>query len=310
MKSFLKKIVIFLILFTIVVIGALKVSSVIVYKRGFLNYQTESNLLVFQNNTHYDLLLMGISHARNFSRHKNHLRVEKILGQKIINIGQGGGACGVNEQLFYLDYFYFRNNKSKRVVYILSPPLFFSESLPIASNTFDFETFEFNFLTRYLTFPSENKAERILSYLQNKNSKEWLNYYPNSLERKAGELSKIDSTAIEEGQDLAYQNSSESNMIRFRKSALRIEETIKLARKHHSEVILIIPPTLFGKWRGHEKVVRFGLKMANKSGVQFYDLSESVLIPNYYYDHHHLNTKGIEYFTEKFLRPIFSNKKN
>ena len=36
----------------------------------------------------------------NFSRHKNHLRLEKILDKEIINIGIGEGKCGVNRPAF------------------------------------------------------------------------------------------------------------------------------------------------------------------------------------------------------------------
>ena len=35
---------------------------------------------------------------------------------------------------------------------------------------------------------------------------------------------------------------------------------------------------------------------------KYYDFSESVLIPKYYYDHHHLNSAGVDYFAENFLK--------
>ena len=66
--------------------------------------------------------------------------------------------------------------------------------------------------------------------------------------------------------------------------------------------MLIIPPALFGKWKGHEETVEFCRIMNVKYGVSFHDFSMSVLEPKLYYDHHHLNTNGVEYFTEKFLK--------
>ena len=166
MRRFILRSVLFIISLITTIILIITIFSQIVENRHFLNYQTESNLLVFDKNVNYDILFMGISHARNFSRHKNQLRIEEITNKKVANIGQGGGACGVNEQLFYLDYFYFQNNTAKQIIYVLSPPMVFSETLPIASNTFNYESFELLFLIKYLNFDSENKYQRILSYLR------------------------------------------------------------------------------------------------------------------------------------------------
>jgi hypothetical protein len=277
-------------------------SSYIVKKRSFTNYQTDGNLLFYKTNTKYDVLIMGISHARNFSRYKNHLQIEKILQKSVINIGQGNGSCGANEQLFYLDYFYHLKNRSNQVIYILSPPMFFSEDLPKASNTFVYEPFEFSFFYRYLFYNSENKKERLISYLQSAISKQWLTNYPNSLESMDIKLERIDKAEVERGQDLAYGKSLSYD--RFNKSIKTVEATIDLALKHHSKVLLIIPPALFGKWRGHDDVVNFAHKMVLKDKVEFFDFAETVIEPKYYYDHHHLNTNGVRYFTEKYLKPM------
>ena len=106
------------------------------------NSQTESNTLIIPENNKFDLLFLGISHARNFSRYGNHEKIEKALDKKIINLGQGSGYCGINEQLFYLDYFYNKNNTTKDIIIVLTPSMLTSEKLPIASNTFDNEIFD------------------------------------------------------------------------------------------------------------------------------------------------------------------------
>ncbi|MBP6586273.1 MAG: hypothetical protein KA215_11490 [Flavobacterium sp.] len=306
MKHLIFKSLVFIAILLLTIVFLLECSSFIVKRRGFLNYQTESNLLFFKTQTDYDVLFIGISHARNFSRHKNHIQVEKILNKSIINIGQGSAACGVNEQLFYLDYFYHLKNRTQKVIYMLSPPLFFSESLPKASNTFNNETFEFSFFYRYLFFNSENKKERVQSYLRSKLTKQWLETYPFSLESKTEKLDSLDTKEVQKGQDFAYGKSP--SLERFRKSTIKIEETINLAITNNSDVILIIPPALFGKWPEHDKVVDFAKKMTKNKRVEFYDYSESILKPEYYYDHHHLNTKGIIFFTDNYLKPIISGK--
>ena len=306
MKRFLRLTILYIFLLIGLLLIVLETNSYIVKNRKFKNYETESNLLVMNNNEGFDILFMGISHARNFSRHKNHLRIENILDKKIINIGQGGGQCGINEQLFYLNYFYDLDNTTSTVVYIISPPLFFSETLPIASNSFDREPFELQFFLDYLFFKTENKQERLTSYLQTKLTRLWLSYKPNSKDSYDEKLDSIDFKVVSAGQKLVYNDSVAFN--RFNRSIDRVDETIQLALNNHSNVILVIPPALFGKWKGHYRVEEFAKRMQKLDGVEYYDFSESVLVPEYYYDHHHLNTNGVVYFTENFLKPILNTQ--
>ena len=81
MKHLIFKSLVFIAILLLTIVFLLECSSFIVKRRGFLNYQTESNLLFFKTQTDYDVLFIGISHARNFSRHKNHIQVEKILNK-------------------------------------------------------------------------------------------------------------------------------------------------------------------------------------------------------------------------------------
>ncbi len=306
MKKFIRLTSLYIILLTALIFFLLVMSSEFVRNRDFRIYETESNLLVMKDNESFDLLFMGISHARNFSRHGNHLQIEKTLGKKITNIAQGGGRCGLNEQLFYLDYFYRNENRAKKIVFVLSPPLLFSETLPVASNTFDYEPFEWSFFVNYLLFDSENKNERLLSYIQSKFSMDWYSHNPSPLKAMTEKLERIDSNAVLEGQALIFRDSIQFD--RFNKNVVLIEDLIRKAKSNQSEVVLIIPPALFGKWRGHIFVERLAEGIKRKYGVEYYDFSESILEPSYYYDHHHLNTKGVFYFTETFLKPIFANK--
>lgn len=277
-------------------------TSKYVDSKDFKNSQTDSNTLIIKSGRKYDLMFMGISHARNFSRYGNHEIVEKILNKKLINIGQGGGSCGINEQLFYLDYFYSKGNKVDKVVLILTPPMLTSEKLPIASNTFDLELFNLNFFFRYVCFDSENKYQRLIEYSQTKLKSKWISQKPDLTIGKKDSLISIDKVAVEKGTLLARPD--KINFTRFNKSCSQIGKIIELAKKNNSKVVLVIPPALFGKWPEHNLVLEFAKKMKEIQDVNFYDFSESVLEPKYYYDHHHLNTKGIEYFTNIYLKPI------
>ena len=301
-KKFILKVSFTFICFFGLFIVVLLATSKYVNVREFKNSQTESNTLIIKSDRKYDLMFMGISHARNFSRYNNHEIVERILNKKIINIGQGGGVCSINEQLFYLQYFYSKGNKVDTVALILTPSMLTSEKLPLASNTFNKEVFDLSFLYQYLLFDGENKYQRIIEYSKSKLTKEWLNLKPDYTIGRFDSLKKMDKLAVEKGILLARQQNI--NIERFKKSCFQVKEIVELAKRNNSKVVLIIPPALFGKWPEHNQVSDFAKKIKEKYGIHFYDFSESVLKPQYYYDHHHLNTRGIEYFTDFYLKPV------
>jgi len=300
MKRYLINTVIFFLAFLAMVITLAIVSSNMVHRRGFDNWEVESNLLVMKTDHDYDLLIMGISHARNFSRHQNHLRLENILQSEIINIGIGEGKCGANDQHFFLKYFYNQGNTTDKVLYVLSPTMLNKGFINKASNTFELEPFRFDFFFQYLNYQADNKYERIFYYVKSKFSPNWLTLKPRSLKSQNSALEAIDSTQIKEGLKLLLVEGE--RMDEFQRNCIKVEETINLALANHSEIIFFIPPALFGKWQGHYETMDFLKKMNEKYGVKYYDFSESVLIPKYYYDHHHLNSAGVDYFAENYLK--------
>ena len=232
MKTFVLKFVLFLFLISLSIFLPAFISSKIVKNRHFKNNETESNLLVMNNNEKFDLIIAGISHARNFSRYKNHLIVEKILNKKILNIGQGGGACSANEQNFYLSYFYDNGNSANTLLYVLSPPLLYSETLSKASNTFELEPFQFRFFLSYLFYNSENKYQRLFYYIKSKFQKNWINYMPESIADKTEKLVSLDTTEVNMGFKLAYPKGLDSSVFNYNVSV--VENTIKLALKNNN----------------------------------------------------------------------------
>lgn len=295
----------FFLILTIVFFVSVSLTSTLVENRGFNNYTSDSNTLFLKENQAYDILILGISHARNFSRHKNHEKIEKLLDAKIINLGQGRGACSINEQHFYQKFFYQKNNFTDKTLLILSPPMLFSETLPLASNTFEYESFSFEFLWEYLQFHSENKTERILTYLESKLDLIWIFKKPKSKDSEDRSLEQLNMKAVVDGQNYAY-NGENLNFERLDKSKKIVEDVIRLANEKNSKVYLIIPPALFGKWRGHKEVEKFASELQNKyDNVIYFDGSETIQQPQYYYDNHHLNTDGVVKFTKEHLEKVF-----
>jgi hypothetical protein len=92
----------------------------------------------------------------------------------------------------------------------------------------------------------------------------------------------------------------------YEKNARSIELTIKMAMDNGSEVIIIIPPTVFGIWPMHERILEFCDEMNRKYGIEYHDLSEVSKDPQDYYDHFHHNTEGVLKFARQYLKPILT----
>jgi hypothetical protein len=146
-----------------------------------------------------------------------------------------------------------------------------------------------------------------MSYLQRKLHPVWLLKKPFTAENMPIVVDTINMQLIAEGHNMVF-NGSVLNTVQFEKSIKIIEKTIQLAKSNKSEVFLVIPPALFGKWRGHLETLNFAKKMGNKyANVTIFDASEKVLNNQYYYDSHHLNTNGIVFFTENYLQKLLKN---
>ncbi len=307
MKRFIRNVILITVITPIITILLVIGSTALVKNRNFENWQTESNTLFLKENAHYDIAFLGISHARNFSRDENQLRVEDILNKKVLNLGQGYSSCGVNDQQFYLEYYYSKNVKIDTIVYVLSPPLLYGEYFNTATSTFLLEPFDFDFFRQYYNYKGViNKSGRLIQYVSSKLHPKWLFHYPLRSKANTVKLLKLDTAVVNAGFRLAYLEGE--NLSIFTKNCNRVEMTIEAAKANNSFVIFIIPPALFGKWKGHNETMEFCKKMQEKHNIAYYDFSESVLIPAYYYDHHHLNSDGVTFFTKKYLAPIFASK--
>ena len=301
MKPFLVHILLFIVFSILTIIVLILISTVYVLRNSFNNWETESNILIVEENHDYDALIMGISHARNLSRHKNHLRMEAITGKKIINIGRGGYYSGLMTQHIYLKYFYAMGNRAKKVVVILTPLLMYSTIYDDASNVFEDEPISIKFIECYLSENTNTTVHQLYYYIIDKLSPKWFLSVPTSLEENKDYLDSLDHTKVEEGIKAAYLNGMEEEV--FENRRVLIGKILSECRKNNSDVCFIIPPALFGKWRGHDAVISFlGQLQEQDPTITWYDFSESILDPKLYYDHHHLNTAGVVYFTENYLK--------
>ena len=270
--------------------GLILLSNTFVARQTFANNETESNLLVMKENTHYRYLVMGISHARNLSRNTHHVIFEKLIGGPMLNLGQGDGLGGLKNQLLYLSYFIERGNRADSLIFVLSPTLMYSNNVDNIGIAYYREPIKLSFIKAILNQDGTSKYRQILHYFMSKLRYHWLLSTPEIATSNERELPKIDSVEIARGMKLAYPQGMEERIFNERKVVFR--ELVEFARSNQIEVSIVIPPAVFGKWPGHQKVYSF-LKR-DYPDMLVLDNSEAIRDAADYYDHHHLNSKGME----------------
>ncbi len=269
------------------------------------NWETETNLPLIGRNNSYDLLFLGSSHARIFSRFHNHQRVEKILGQSIINLSQGAERGGIISQHTYLSYFYFNRNTAATVVYFIDPFFFFRRNLDDGEHILSNEPFRRNF---YRVARDEGINKDALKVYQGNGDtplspSEFDMYFK---ERQDAAMTEIDQEKLDARIAFLYQDGY--NEQHFRKSFDKLAKTVREAKKHSARVVFVIPATLIPPQPDDYRVTEALQNAAKKEGYELYDFSEAITDPSFYYDVDHLNTKGIEKFTKEFLKPVLHQK--
>lgn len=269
------------------------ISSWWISRQDFQQSNTESNLFIIENNRHYDYLIMGNSHARNFSRHGNHERVSKIWQKDVLNIGQGLGICGTNDQLLYLKYTLEKNITFNKLIYPISPPYLYGAHLNHSTKTFFREPFRFDFLQSAVKHPAPEKIGRLHHYLRSKLRPLWFSFHPENSQYKEEALVQINSSLYQDGFALAYPFGRRERD--FQECVAQLEETIFMAEEQGANVLLLTTPALFGHWPGQERVARYCDSLVHVNPkVTYLDLSRALQDPSLFYDHHHLNSKGID----------------
>lgn len=292
MKVFIGKIVLLGCVVSVIVFA---LSSVPDWRYDFKNGGTESNLFLIPTGRRYDIVLLGTSHGRIFSRSGNHARVENILGASILNLSMGGGRGAYATRIFF-DYFLRRGNTADTIVYFIDPWVLYSSTWNEENDLFSDEPITFDFLT-FIIRRGVNVAT-IANYLKTKISWDWVTRSPIPDTENANHLDSINNEAVARRIESLYPDGlSETNFRKYREELKAIMQT---AKDRRVRLVFIIPTTLLGDLSGEDALKQ---TLAD-SGAEWYDLSNAVTDPRLYSDHDHLNTKGIVQFTEDYLRPI------
>lgn len=259
---------------------------------AYTNSETEANLPVLKDSTEYDVLMLGISHARIFSRHRNHERFEEATGKSLINLSQGGGFGGLDNQLLHLKYFLSRGNSAEDMVIVLSPMLMFNRNTDRTRVAFEREPFDVHFLQFVAENGVENRYQQLGYYLRSKLFWTWITVRPTSLDRMDKQIDRLDSAAMARTMPGAYPYGLEPAQFNDRSAVA--ESIFRVARENGMRVTVVMPASLFGKWPGHDETLAWLETVQYVYDLRVIDLSERwVMRTEYFYDHHHLNTDGV-----------------
>jgi hypothetical protein len=300
-----KKLILKILLFGLLNLGIL--AAVLCYFSGrdrgvrLKNWETESNLLMMGENEHYGCALLGTSRGRVFSRDGNHLMLEEILNERVINLAKGGGG-GLMPAEMHLSYFFSRGNTADHIIYLVDPWVFFA---PINNEDNDFflrdEPFELFILWKLLCdrYPSD----RISSYLQMIAEDDWegiSRYAAPGLTENT--LQAIEGEKLEEARQYYLETYRREN---FEKYSGVVDAINALAEKHGSRITYVMLPILIPDFPGVHEVDRKLREAASQEDhVLYYNFVTSMQARQFFYDHMHFNKTGIAYFTRNCLYPI------
>jgi hypothetical protein len=246
----------------------------------------------------FDILIMGSSHGRTFSRAGVRRPLERILDRTVANISFSAG--GVVPERIYLQYFYDRGNRASVVLYFIDP---FALSTPAWNEglyLLSYEPFRLGFLRRLIG--NGVAAEWILDYVRSKLGPERPEDFFKGGDEGLEAPVALDPDLVRKRIAAMYPDGFEPPV--FRRYAAVLESIARLIQRRGGRPIFAIPPTLLGRTPGHDDLLRRLERLRAERGIPFYDFASAVPEPRWYRNLDHLNEAGILMFAETALKPI------
>ncbi|MBI2613554.1 MAG: hypothetical protein HYW62_02185 [Candidatus Levybacteria bacterium] len=326
MKRFILKVLILM----VVNIVIYNVIMYLLYNKSFLE-----SACTAPRNGEYDFLLMGTSHTQVFYDHI----VEKIIQKKMKNLATG--AAGVVPEKIFLTCFFEANNKTNQVIYFLDPWALYSSRWNEDNYILQQEGIEYSYLSKLIENKVSTKV--VFNYFRDKltdNSDKFMrellmpktispekikpveNLQPDNKEIPSEDSAKVEAGKREarmaqktpEEQQLANQAEDKQRLEisyneglsdkNFSKYSKHVEQIILLAKKNDAAISFIIPPTLMGEMPGHDNVIKLLSELKKKYKTEYFDFALEMQKQEFYWDREHLNVKGVEYFTQNYLKDL------
>ena len=292
MERTLLKIGMFLVLNSVLVATALFIVHKLepTYKK--YNWTTEATFSAIPGNQNFDFVLMGTSHAREFSRSGNHKMIETASGKTFFNLSKGSGHGGLLPNLSAWKYFTKRGNWTKHVIYFVDPWVFFSTKWNEENYFLEDEPLKADLF--WLAIKSGYSAEVLINYVKSKLKPSYFSTKPLYDQTNKKFLKTVDTVLILKQNEKNYLDGLDEAI--YQKYKLQFSLFISSLQDQNIKVTLIMPPTLLGEEPGSKMVREFLLQL---KGVEFYDHTSLIKDTKLFYDLHHMNSEGIiMYFTQ------------
>lgn len=297
---FIKKLIYFIAINLLLALTLLIIIKMIEPKYLRTDETTEASFSAIPSNKQFDLAILGTSHAREFSRSGNKPNLESILNKRLWNLSKGFGHGGLVPGIAAWKLFKQRNNSTKQVLYFVDPWIFYYSKWNEENYFLEDEPLQWDIFKN--AYRNNAALPVFLNYVKAKFKPSYFLTKSLPLNRNYKQLDSINYINAEKQMKIYYSDSIDVKTLnKYQQLFLEFTQTLN---NDGVELIVVIPPTLLNKEPGFDSVWKFLRTIHN---IKVYDHSNAIRDPKLFYDISHLNSKGIEYYTSKFLKPILDN---
>lgn len=261
-------------------------------------WYTDPNLKSVPANQNFDFIILGSSHAEVFSRYKNDINVKKILGKNFYSLALPGAGPVIEK--IYLDYFYMKKNQTQKIIYFIDPFALYSKDLNESYPYLPPGNIDLQFIG--LLIENHWNIVSALNYITSILSSHWITK-PQPIDKniftKVGDIR--DERIAKRNRYYYPTGIDQQNYTKYFK---KFEEIILTAQQNNADIVFIIPPTLVKNDPGMENLSATLDILRQRYNIDYYDYSEVMTDHKYFFDMEHLNTDGVIYFTENYLKSI------
>lgn len=241
---------------------------------------------------HYDIVVLGTSHAGELKFRSNPEAIQPIIDQTMIVLAKAN--AGIIPTTIFLDTFFHYGNTADTILFFIDPFIFISRGINEESACIYNEPLDTSFLTQLLHYQFSKEA--IMSYIGfNCNFNHFFTPLVKGSRRPQTTVAEYDR-ARWDARTTMYQMGSDATFDHY----FTFLETLIL--KHNDKnIILIAPPILLDNDVVTESFDAFHQRL--QPLLETYDLvyadhSHVMTDPRYFRDMDHLNNAGfIHYFT-------------
>lgn len=265
---------------------------------SFTNGNTFSNLFIMPSGQNFDLLILGNSHGRFLSAWGNHEKLESVLQKKIFNLAKNGNS--IRPERLYFEYFLQKKNKAKTILY-------FVDSWQVAKTQWEDGNIFFDepFLPAFyaLAYRVGFKSEVLINYWKTKVSLGWLRTVPTPIEGNLKALATLPSPE-EKNKAIQHIYSFGYDPVLREDFKNQAELLAIQAIQNNMRLIFILPPQLLRELPTKNEMISVLQELKNKKLIDFADHSNIIAEPKFFSDLYHLNTSGVIFYGEKFIKPL------